>query len=417
MPTVILLDVSFSMCRPVPSDGTTEEEEGNAPILRKDLAALACCQLLDHLTLTNKLEFVSLVIYSSLYEVVVGFTRDYSSVRKAVLQVGDYDKTCLHSALTGTVHYCKEEWGNSMPCQLLVITDGTAGVGQSGFLRSLSGPRAAQNFPLPFTVPATLDIVCLASADDPALLWSLPLYQRYVELNGHGSVHVPQGKLSKKSARDLMSEVLRTQFCPYRGELHCGNLCTHVTLAPPPQYVNESTRFNNVLELVMTITNLSINSLEVTDKIDDLQMIDFTLEVQDPNTRTQHKQVLYYKRTLKKPSTKFPTKDSWLKKKRMECEATTPSRWIRNWLTGRTQRVVIHDQASDSALATSGVSHGSVLGSLLFIIYVNDLDVGIINKINKFADDTKLCHRAFTERDRVTIQSDLNRLLQWTETW
>ncbi|KAF2360682.1 Reverse transcriptase domain [Trinorchestia longiramus] len=93
------------------------------------------------------------------------------------------------------------------------------------------------------------------------------------------------------------------------------------------------------------------------------------------------------------------------------------SRWIRNWLTGRTQRVVIHDETSDPALVTSGVPQGSVLSPLLFIIYINDLDVGIISKINKFADETKLCHRAFTERDRATIQSDLNRLLQWTETW
>ncbi|KAF2363771.1 Reverse transcriptase domain [Trinorchestia longiramus] len=91
------------------------------------------------------------------------------------------------------------------------------------------------------------------------------------------------------------------------------------------------------------------------------------------------------------------------------------SRWIRNWLTGRIQRVVIHDETNDSALVTSGVPQGSVLGPLLFIIYINDLDVGIISKINKFADDTKLCDRTFTERDR--IQSDLNRLLQWTETW
>ncbi|KAF2353570.1 Reverse transcriptase domain [Trinorchestia longiramus] len=93
------------------------------------------------------------------------------------------------------------------------------------------------------------------------------------------------------------------------------------------------------------------------------------------------------------------------------------SRWIRNCLTGRTQCVVIHDETSDPALVTSGVPQGRVLGPLLFIIYINHLDVGIISKINKFADDTKLCHRAFTERDRATIQSDLNRLLHWTETW
>ncbi|KAF2354640.1 Reverse transcriptase domain [Trinorchestia longiramus] len=66
------------------------------------------------------------------------------------------------------------------------------------------------------------------------------------------------------------------------------------------------------------------------------------------------------------------------------------SRWIRNWLTGRTQRMVIHNQASDSMLVTSGVPQGSVLGPLLFIIWINDIDDGIISKINKFPDDTKL---------------------------
>ncbi|KAF2356667.1 Endonuclease/exonuclease/phosphatase [Trinorchestia longiramus] len=62
------------------------------------------------------------------------------------------------------------------------------------------------------------------------------------------------------------------------------------------QDVNEPTRRDNILDLVMTTPDLSINGLEVTDKISDHQMIDFTLEIQDPNAWTQHKQVLDYKR-------------------------------------------------------------------------------------------------------------------------
>ncbi|KAF2351292.1 Endonuclease/exonuclease/phosphatase [Trinorchestia longiramus] len=61
------------------------------------------------------------------------------------------------------------------------------------------------------------------------------------------------------------------------------------------QHINKPTRGNNIFGLVMRTTD-SINSLEVTEKIGDHQMIDFSLEVQDPNTRTQHKQVLDYKR-------------------------------------------------------------------------------------------------------------------------
>ncbi|KAF2346319.1 Reverse transcriptase domain [Trinorchestia longiramus] len=55
------------------------------------------------------------------------------------------------------------------------------------------------------------------------------------------------------------------------------------------QHVNKPTTGNNILDLVITTS-------EVTDKIGDHQIIDFSLDVQDPNTRTQHKQVLDYKR-------------------------------------------------------------------------------------------------------------------------
>ncbi|KAF2356327.1 hypothetical protein FHG87_012920 [Trinorchestia longiramus] len=62
------------------------------------------------------------------------------------------------------------------------------------------------------------------------------------------------------------------------------------------QHVNKPTRRSNIYDLVMTTPDLSVNELEVTDKINDHQIIDFTLEVQDPNAWTQHEQVLDYKR-------------------------------------------------------------------------------------------------------------------------
>ena len=66
------------------------------------------------------------------------------------------------------------------------------------------------------------------------------------------------------------------------------------------------------------------------------------------------------------------------------------ARCIRNWLAGRRQRVCINQSYSNGAPVTSGVRQGSVLGPLLFLLYINDLDTNIVNKMSKFAYDKKL---------------------------
>jgi len=63
---------------------------------------------------------------------------------------------------------------------------------------------------------------------------------------------------------------------------------------------------------------------------------------------------------------------------------------IEKWLSGRKQRVCIKGFVSIWQAVLSGVPQGSVLGSVLFLIYINDLDEGIRNFKLKFADDTKM---------------------------
>ena len=91
--------------------------------------------------------------------------------------------------------------------------------------------------------------------------------------------------------------------------------------------------------------------------------------------------------------------------------------WIRDWLTDRKQRVLLNGQPSDWLPVTSGVPQGSVLGPILFIIYINDLESGLKSTISKFADDTKVGGKALTKTDCEIIQKDLNHIIEWSEKW
>ena len=91
--------------------------------------------------------------------------------------------------------------------------------------------------------------------------------------------------------------------------------------------------------------------------------------------------------------------------------------WIENWLTGRKQRVVINGTSSSWRDVTSGVPQGSVLGPLLFIIYINDLDEGLMSRVSKFADDTKVGINANDVSEVKQGQDDLKRIGEWSQTW
>ena len=91
--------------------------------------------------------------------------------------------------------------------------------------------------------------------------------------------------------------------------------------------------------------------------------------------------------------------------------------WIDEWLSGRQQRVILNGCKSEWKEVISGVPQGSVLGPLLFIIFVNSIESDIKSKVLKFADDIKVVRVIEGCHDKDIFQSDLNTLFKWSEDW
>ncbi|KAK7094204.1 hypothetical protein V1264_007857 [Littorina saxatilis] len=91
--------------------------------------------------------------------------------------------------------------------------------------------------------------------------------------------------------------------------------------------------------------------------------------------------------------------------------------WIRNFLADRHQQVIVNGTHSDKAPVTSGIPQGSVLGPLLFTLYINDLPSQVTSSVKLFADDTKLYTRTDVPSGPVVMQEDLDNLQEWSDNW
>jgi hypothetical protein len=92
--------------------------------------------------------------------------------------------------------------------------------------------------------------------------------------------------------------------------------------------------------------------------------------------------------------------------------------WIKSYLTNRKQRVVIDGNTSDWKDAEAGVPQGSVLGPLLFLVYINDITDNIQSTCFLYANDTSLLE--IVEDPQLTstkLNSDLTNISKWTRDW
>ena len=101
--------------------------------------------------------------------------------------------------------------------------------------------------------------------------------------------------------------------------------------------------------------------------------------------------------------------------------------WVREWLSGRTQKVVLNGKESSVGSVRSGVVQGSSLGPTLFLIYINDISTAVNSGesaldltssiLSLFADDTKWGRCVDTTEGINKFQEGINRLEQWSRTW
>ena len=91
--------------------------------------------------------------------------------------------------------------------------------------------------------------------------------------------------------------------------------------------------------------------------------------------------------------------------------------WITEWLTKRQQRVVLDNKASDYLPVKSGIPQGTVLGPLMFLLYINDIDQNISSTIRLFADDCIMYRTVTTREEASSLQYDLDKIYDWCITW
>ena len=92
-------------------------------------------------------------------------------------------------------------------------------------------------------------------------------------------------------------------------------------------------------------------------------------------------------------------------------------RWIQAFLGNRRQKVVVEGEESDPVPVTSGVLQGSVLGPILFLVYINDLPDDVVSRVRLFADDTAIYLTLENKSDSDKLQRDLDRLQTWEARW
>jgi len=236
MPTVILLDVSLSMCRKVLLTDTNDSDS------IRNLAVKGIHVLLDHIVSNSRLENTALLIFSSLWEKTVNFTRDYDQIRAALNELDQYhDKTNILNAIIGVNDLVMEEWGSSCPLvNVILVTDGSC------TMSALEYESMAEKQILTFQFPSKLHVVCIGPTNTSSMQSAVTFFNSIITTYGmdgsicktstpnatqENQVHFPE-QMTVRSINRVFQKIGDSCYKTWKGQIHCGNLWSPITLFP-----------------------------------------------------------------------------------------------------------------------------------------------------------------------------------------
>jgi hypothetical protein len=200
-----------------------------------------------------------------------------------------------------------------------------------------------------------------------------------------------------------------------KGNKHHANNYRPISLLPVISKILERCVFNKIIDiLIPKITNLQHGFLRNRSTVTQLTQVFTNINnILDTGDQTD---VIYF--DLSKAFDSVPHKLLLEKLKTFGICGMLHS-WISNYLTDRMQRVSLNGSSSDWLSVTSGVPQGSILGPLLFILYINDLPDCLSEQTlcAIFADDTKIYRQITSHQDLDILQKDINKIDTWSKDW
>lgn len=267
MPTIILLDVSLSMCRTVKNLSNDDNNSSGDSIEIKQLANVGIGTLLDYFAQNAQLEQTALIVFSSLWEIRHSFTRHHESIKNGIYDLELYDKSNVINAVRGVLSLKLHDWLSNGPINIILITDGqhyydnTCNTVEDMDVETSDAADDFHDISLKdiegqFDFPCKIQVVCLASSKEPALRYSIPFYKDLVSVidanvkkdcpvveNSHtkvikqSAIWLPETDsldISVEAVEDLFLRLAELHYKPYHTTLSCGHLSSVILLSPRP---------------------------------------------------------------------------------------------------------------------------------------------------------------------------------------